>query len=87
MGLLKGVFAVAMCGIVLVLWRIFAPLTLKFIDTLTGVANVMGTDLSHITTGMQILVYTIYYWGPITLIGIGIFWMVAQQMDTTENIR
>jgi len=60
---------------IMFLWYIMQPVTMKIITTTYAVAENMGYNNTYLNSGITILTWIEYWWGPIFLLAIAVVWM------------
>lgn len=71
------------------LWYIFQPVTITIINETMDIAtNRFGMNNSYVNTGVSILTYIEYWWGPLMVVAIAVLWVyVAAQGRDWRSTR
>ena len=70
---------------IIIMWLWSTPVTRLMIKITNSTGVSMGTDFSHITTGMAILNIIINWWGPLLVISVFIIWGLYQSFILDPN--
>lgn len=73
--LVEIIVGMALGFFIMFLWYITQPIVITLIGRTMAIAENMGHNNTYLNTGIGILVFIEYWWGPIALLGIAILWM------------
>lgn len=69
------IVGIALVFWIMFIWYITQPVTLTIITETYAVAEDMSCNNTYVDTGVTILTWIEYWWGPLSVIAIGVLWL------------
>jgi hypothetical protein len=72
---LAGVIGLTFMFFIMYIWYVTQPVALKVIAETQALTETLGHNNTYVNTGITILTWIEYWWGPLCVIAFGVMWM------------